>query len=330
MPGMATEKQPTPTSPRRGLVIGLVATVILAGVAVTVLALILLGRGPATASDDANQTPTAQATASGSEPSPEPTASLSAEPTAEPTPPPLASDTIATVTVNELNLREEPRSGAKSLGHLSAGARVFVIKGPEWSDGFGWYQVARVDGPFAPSTCSDGCEGAPIGWVAGTSDQQDAWLEPKEVACPADPKLDAIGAMEPLERVACYGNQTLVLKGVVWTPCCGYVGPYIFEPAWLAYPSTSAYLGKGTLPLRFDPADSLAPPEYADIVRVTGHFDDAAAASCTIKVDQQMLDLNGEFVVDPPETMFPPINCRTQFVVESIEVLGNTGERCEC
>ena len=140
---MTTEKQSTAASQRRGLIIGLVVTVILAGVAVTVLALILLGRAPAATGDNASPSPTTHASASASEPPPEPAASASAEPTSEPTPPPLTPDSMALVTVNDLNLREEPAAGAKSVGHLTAGTSVFVVQGPKPADGFGWYQIAQ-------------------------------------------------------------------------------------------------------------------------------------------------------------------------------------------
>ena len=147
--GMTAEQRPPATSPNRGLVIGLVTTVILAGVAVTVLALILIGRESATAGDDGSPTPTVNASGSGSETSAVPTGSVSAEPTAAATPPPLAPDSIALVTVNDLNMREDPAAGAKSLGHLTAGTRVFVVQGPNQADGLGWYQIAQECRPHS-------------------------------------------------------------------------------------------------------------------------------------------------------------------------------------
>ena len=251
---MTTEQQPPATSPRRGFVIGLVATVILAGAAVTVLAVILLGRSPATAGDDASPTPTTQATASSGEPSSEPTASVSAGETAKPTPPPLAPDSIAVVTVNDLNLREEPAAGAKSLGHLTAGTRVFVVQGPNQADGLGWYQVAKNAATLV-SLCIATRGGRPhrLGSrkqrVAATSGSR-----PAPIQCAADPDLDALLALDRLEALACYGDQALTLKGVVKTPCCGYVGAFIYEPAWLSSPTGPACWDGWRHELRLRPA----------------------------------------------------------------------------
>jgi hypothetical protein len=322
---MTTEPQPTANSPRRGLVITLVATVILAGAAVTVLAIILLGRSPATAGDDASPTPTTQAMASSGELSSEPTASVSAGETAQPTPPPLAPDSIALVTVNDLNLREEPAAGAKSLGHLTAGTRVFVVQGPNPADGLGWYQIAQECRPHS-SLCIAREGVGRIGWAAGSSSSGDQWLAPAPIQCAANPDLAALLALDRLQVLACYGDQTVRLRGPVTTPCCG-ASALVYEPNWLAWPTASAYLGNFDLPLRFNPADGLARPEYADIVRVTGHFDDPAAATCTITVDPSA---DPSVVVEPEDLAFAPMGCRMEFVVDSIKVIGNTGEKCGC
>jgi hypothetical protein len=82
--------------------------------------------------------------------------------------------------------------------------------------------------------------------------------------------------------------------------------------------------------LRFDPAAGLAIPKYADIVRVAGHMDDAAAHTCTVKIDESALLTDPTLAVDSEELAYAPVGCRTEFVVESIEILGNTGEKCEC
>jgi hypothetical protein len=329
---MTTEQQSRANSPRRGLVIGLVATVILAGAAVTVLAVILLGRSPATAGDDASPTPTTIASASGGEASAVSTASVTAAATAEPTPQPLAPDTMALVMVNDLNMREEPASGAKSLGHLTAGTRVFVVQGPNQADGLGWYEIAQECRPHS-SLCISREGAGRIGWAAGSSSSGDQWLAPAPIECAAHPDLDALLAIDRLEVLACYGNQTLRLQGVIWRPCCGYVGAISYEPSWLSWPggppvlTTGGELSSRGIVLRIKPPDTLDHVKYADIVRVTGHFDDPAAETCTITVDPSA---DPSVVIDPKDLAYAPMGCRMEFVVDSIKVDGNTGQKCEC
>jgi hypothetical protein len=326
---MTTDRRPT-VVPRRILVAALVVIVVVAGIAAGALVMTVLSspvRPPA--GTDVSPTPTASPMQATSQATPLATAEPTSEPTRQ-----LQPDTIALVTVDELNLREEPSSSAKSLGHLSAGAQVFVLEGPKGADGYGWYRVVTVDSPDAsecPATCPK-----PVGWVAGMTETQDPWLVPTELTCPPDPKLDVFALLAAFERLACYGDQRLTLKGVVWQPCCGYVGAVIYEPSWLSWPSSSAYLSwseplrHGGLMLRFDPRAELTVPEYADIVRVTGHLDDPAAHGCTVKVDESALRDDPTLAVDSGELAYAPIGCRTEFVVDSIEILGNTGEKCGC
>jgi hypothetical protein len=308
-------------SPSRGIAV----VVLLAAVAVALLAMILMGGALApSAGVDASSTPSAHETVSSGGPTPEPSSSVM--PTATPEPPaPLQPDTVAYVTVNDLILRDAPSSGGMSLGHLLQGGGVFVLEGPEQTDGFGWYQVAIVDDwRFTPSSCSDGCADAQIGWVAGISDRQEAWLAPSDLECPADPKREAVAALDPIVRLACYSGQSLTLKGVVKSPCCRYVGALTYTPRWIAWPTNRTYLETFALALRFDPRDGLAVPERGDVIRVTGHFDDPAAENCTITIDESALANDPSLTVDPQLLAYAPLACRQQFVVDSIKVLGGT------
>jgi hypothetical protein len=332
---MTSERRPR-FIPRRVIVAALVITNVLAAIAVVVVAMkVFGGLGGESAGLDASGTPTASATAV------QPTPSASTEPSPEPTPQPGRPDTIALVTVNELNLRAEPAASAKSFGHLSVGDRVFILQGPEPAGGYGWFQVAIVDqttvAGTVDATCGDTCLTARVGWVAGITDRQEAWLVPAQLTCPPDPDLDTFAGLEPFERLACYGDRTLTLNGVVWQPCCGWVGPFLYEPDWLSWPSYGVYLQpvgealhSGGFGIRLNPAAGLAFPAYADIIRVTGHMDDPAADGCTIKVDEGALLSDPTVAVDPEDLAYAPIGCRTEFVVESMEVLGNTGETCGC
>jgi Bacterial SH3 domain len=325
---MTTERQPTVVR-RRVVLALLVVTVVLAGVAVGLLASMLLGASsgpPATRPMSSKPTGSLMQTASPS------AASVSATPTAEPTGQPLEPDTIALVTVNQLNLREEPTTSATSLGHLSTGDRVFVLEGPTQADGYGWYRVASLDELDRSSECTLGCP-PPLGWAAVISGPQDSWLMPAGLACPLVPKRDDFAQLAPLERLACYGHQTMTLEGVVWEPCCWWT-PYLYEPSWLQGLGSGRFLSAGDplrgggLALRFDPSAGLPVPEYADIVRVTGHLDDSAAPTCTVKVDESQADPT--IAMDPAYPAYAPIGCRTEFVVDSIDIEGNTGETCGC
>jgi hypothetical protein len=318
----------------------LVITDVLAAIAVVVVAMnVFGGSGGQSAGFEASASATASSTASST--AVQPTPSVTTEPSPEPTPQPGGPDTIAQVTVNELNLRAEPATSAKSFGHLSVGDRVFVLQGPEQAEGYGWYRVAIVDAAMfagtVEATCADKCLAARVGWVAGITDRQEAWLVPAQLTCPPDPGLVTFAELEPLERLACYGDRTLTLEGVVWQPCCGWVGPFLYEPDWLSWPSYGVYLQpvgealhSGGMGIRLDTSAGFKWPAYADIIRVTGHVDDPAASSCTIKVEEWAAQQDPNLAVDPEQLAYAPIGCRTEFVVDSMEVLGNTGETCGC
>jgi hypothetical protein len=247
----------------------------------------------------------------------------------------LVPDTFAQVEVNELNIRDEPKVGAESVGQLFSGARVFILEGPRAGEGYGWYRVVVAQGPYTPRVCEGyGCnQRQDIGWVAGVSQDRDAWLSALDLGCPLEPSLQELTALTDMEHLACYGDQRLVLEGTVTTPCCGYVGVYRYVPDWLSNPTSFFFFHDHYLGLRFDPAAGLPEPERGDVVRVTGHFDDPAAASCTVEIDYDALgtDENGQpFEVDLPDTEGAPFSCRMQFVVDAIEVTGteDLGDCC--
>jgi hypothetical protein len=312
--------------PSRLVVFGLIGTVIVAAVIVTVLALVVLGREGNVAADAASPTPTDIPAPSALQSSHTQAPSPSAAVTPEPTIAALTADAMASVTVNELNLRMEPAAGAKSVGHFSAGARVFVLQGPKEADGYAWYQVAPADDRFVAAACEGWC-GHAIGWVAGAGADGERWLDPANLDCIKHPSLDEL-PQDGLQRLACYGSRTLAFEGVVRQPCCGYVGAYVFTPDWLANPTPHTYFDDPFLGLRFRPGHDWPELEYADIVRVSGHFDDRAAMGCGVEVAD--IAENELDEVDPMTAAYEPLACRQEFVVESIEVIGNTGEKCGC
>lgn len=317
-----------PPSRQRLVMVLAIAVALVVGVVLGAGAMLLRGAPASVAGTSGTPIPTSSPASNATTPTATesaPTASASAS--QAPALVALAPDTFAQVDVNELNLREEPNVGAESVGQLFSGARVFVLEGPRAGEGYSWYRVVVAQGPYTPRVCEGyGCnQRQDIGWVAGVSQNLDAWLTALDLGCPSEPSLQELTALTEMEQLACYGDQQLVLEGTVTHPCCGYVGPYRYEPTWLAYPSPSVFFHDHYLGLRFNPDAGLPQPERGDVVRVTGHFDDPAAASCTVEIDQEAAgyDENGEPIeVEPPDTEGLPFSCRMQFVVDAIEVIG--------
>jgi Bacterial SH3 domain len=105
--------------------------------------------------------PATQASTAPSDPSPDPT--VSPEPTPEPTPagPPaqVAVASWATVTLDEIDVRDAPDASEASVYRLVRGAIVHVAEGPTAVDGENWYRVVSLGG--ATGWASSGPEAAP-------------------------------------------------------------------------------------------------------------------------------------------------------------------------
>jgi hypothetical protein len=154
--------------------------------------------------------------------------------------------------------------------------------------------------------------------VASGDETEDfvALLDPR---CPSRPvALVTVEAMVPWEHLACFGAEQLSLEGTLG--CGGCSGSYTgtFEPSWLAFPFTGAFLSVdanariGPLALRFAPGGP-QPPPHGSIVRVAAHFDDAAARGCTVSPGEPPT---------PIDTRTAELYCREQLVVEILEVIG--------
>jgi hypothetical protein len=256
-------------------------------------------------------------------PSPEPStspASAEASPSAslEPTPEPNAiipNRAIAEVTQGSADIYAQPGDASAVKFNVDTGRRVFVIGEPQAVGDERWYRVGIVyeDG------CGEGdtCEG--IGWVA-TPVSGESSVQEVEIKCPDSPMTDEeLGALEPLERLHCYGRDEIAVTGIVDTPCCGYVGPYLFRPVWLAHPDAPAFLhagGFGGFGFRHDPAIELEVPERGDVVRVTGHFEDPAAVTCRQRINPDFTD----DPVEPVDQAMAVLTCRSTFVWSDYEV----------
>ena len=235
----------------------------------------------------------------------------------------LANRSIAVVGVDQLNVRASGSSSADVLGQLRAGARVFVVGAPTVSGDMNWYRVAVVSGSYSGE--DDDCWSCvgEIGWVASPI-TGDPWLEAVDIGCPASPMTaQDLSRLLPLERLHCYGDDDIVVTGTINTPCCGYVGAIVFEPAWLAVPGSPAFFLETTSELWFrsDPATSVQSPGRGDVIRATGHLDDPAAESCRQSIDPQFADDEMQLGFLAPVAA-AVLTCRTQLVISSYEVLG--------
>ncbi|HEX7473007.1 MAG TPA: hypothetical protein VF323_07975 [Candidatus Limnocylindrales bacterium] len=105
------------------------------------------------------------------------------------------------------------------------------------------------------------------------------------------PDLAAIVALDPRTRLNCFGRSALTFVATISKPIldCG-VGPRI-APAWfclpgvfLAVPNAGPDGFMPPLDVYWNPASGLTAARFAAgrTVRITGHFDDPAAATCHV------------------------------------------------
>ena len=232
------------------------------------------------------------------------------------------------VLVDGLRMREAPSTEADLVEDLPLDAVLAVgfvhfrdDWGPVLAGGFEWYPVTRLGDLTDLPPLSDGpvsqVDGG-SGWVAAGDETEDfvALLDPR---CPVRPvDLRTLEAMLPWEHLACFGTEQVALEGTFGCNGCSGVYAGTFEPSWLAFPFTNAFLSVtdggsiGPFAMRFPPGWPAQPTPGA-IVRVTGHFDDPAARGCTVSPG------------DPPtpiDAHTAELYCREQFVVEILEVIG--------
>jgi hypothetical protein len=226
----------------------------------------------------------------------------SASPT-EPASDDLAIDSLLAVIVTDLVVRSDPGVDPPSAvlaDRLGAADRAFVVDGPVAASGYDWYLVAPLDR-------GDGTRG-PFGWIARGSREGEAWVRSIEPPCPTTVDLAGVLELQPLDRLACFGDDSLTLTAPS-VSCGAGGGPWTWDPAWLMELGGCALAidatGEGLL-MRVPPgvtgSDGSAP------ATVSGHFDDPAAAGCTVTTGDPAYP-----VPSPDEAV---VMCRTQFVVE--------------
>lgn len=218
----------------------------------------------------------------------------------------LGVDSIIEVMVSELVVRSapgvDPATSAMLDERLGTGDRAFVVRGPADASGYEWYLVA-------PLTRSDGTAG-PFGWVAAAGRDGDPWVRASAPACPSDPDLASVLALQPLERLACFGDASMTLEASHGA-CGAGGGPWVWEPGWLMVIGGCALAldddADPALLMRVPPGVSAPTGGPPTVVR--GHFDDPAAATCTVTTTDP--------TTPPPGPDEAVVLCRAQFVVEN-------------
>ncbi len=272
--------------------------------------LVLAACGPATP-EGASEPASPSGAAGSPSASADPTAVVSASPAASSTPAPtdaatgLAIDSLVEILVSDLVVRSHPTIDPPSTilaARLRASDRALVVDGPVEASGYEWYLVAPLDR-------ADGSRGA-FGWIARASREGDAWVRPASASCPDPVNLSAVLDLQPLERLACFGGDTLTLEAPV-VSCGAGGGPWTFDPPWLVAVGGCGLAldasGENVLLVRVPPGGSDPGPGP---VTVTGHFDDPAAAGCTATSADPTA-----FPAPSPEEAV--VLCRSQFVLGS-------------
>jgi hypothetical protein len=232
------------------------------------------------------------------------------------------------VLVDRLNVRARPTVDANAVGVVERGDFLLIDgEGPFFQDGYTWYHAVFL-GPAGepPSAGVDLRESDGIGgWIA-TSKGTTKYVKALGPRCPDAIDVANMRWMLGSEQLACFGSNTIELTGTFGCGGCGGARLGIFEPAWLAYPANYNYLATypirdevGSFAVRFAPGGPEAPAN-GSVIRIRGHFDDPAAATCAISMVDP-LHPNGETLVPIPSDA-AHLYCAQQFVVETFEILG--------
>lgn len=269
--------------------------------AVVLLALALVACGGTPATPDASSPATPSPTGATEEPTAPPSVSPTTAASATPGPSPaFAHDSLVEVIVTDLIVRTapgvDPATSSILPDGLTSADRAFIADGPVSASGYDWYLAAPLDRP-------DGSRG-PFGWIAAASREGDPWIREVAPPCPATIDLAAVLGLQPLERLACFGDEPLTLNAAS-IGCGAGGGPWTWDPGWLVMVGgcgLSPDAGGGDVLLyRVRPGDSEPSPGP-----VLGHFDDAAAAGCSATT--------ADPAIPAPSREEAVVICRTQFV----------------
>jgi hypothetical protein len=144
--------------------------------------------------------------------------------------------------------------------------------------------------------------------------------------CPDTVDFENVSAMLPAERVACFGDQTIEVKGTFFCAGCVDKLPGRYKPAWLAASAVNMMWRVGEdspfgLGLRFRPSESERPAGGA-IIRVRGHFRDDVATECSMATFYPWYSMYDDPAIHAVGPTIARQLCRQEFVVESYEEIG--------
>ncbi len=251
-----------------------------------------------------------------SSPSPTASSSPSATPPAVVAPDNLLPPYSVASVLEELELREGPGVGGPVLTTIAAGQVVWIQGsgefGPVTTGGVTYYPAS-----FALNYAGwpAGVDGGFQGWVPTERDGVPL-VELAPVVCPVDaPRPGVLAGMTAWARLTCYGRGEVVLEGS-WVNGSGGIWPWDGEPAWLVPPDVERAISGADGQFSFVLAPNVVVPAGLEAVggrvRITGHFDDPAAATCVIRA--------GEPIVEQPAGSVH-LFCRERFVATSLELL---------
>ena len=282
----------------------------------------------ASAAPNASRPPVSQPPGPSTPPTPAPT--IPASPPAPSGPSGITPDSYARVVTSDLRVRSRPEVSADSKvlePLLQDGVELLVVEGPIRASGYEWFQVQAIV-PFE-------ADGYPFGWVAAAGKDGERWLEPAEEPCPPTPTgVEALAALNETEQhyfeITCFSRVPITFQARLGSPeaNCGIEVPWGTDPVWFDRCNAAGeYLvpvedpgGEPVLFPAFLPGidlssapDPATAPETWPIVTVTGQFDHEAARTCRSRQNY------AEEGVDPPDPGLVVLDCRTQFVVTSLE-----------
>ena len=206
---------------------------------------------------------------------------------------PFAPDTLAEVVSGRLRIRSAPRVADDSIKHeplLDVGDRLVILDGPVVASDYEWYEVmAWRPGNLYASW--------PVGWVARGDHDGAPWIAASVDACPAGTiTMQVVAALQPQERVACFGDRPLSLRAYVVgspdrAPCTAEPNIACIDgPAWLTEhggwsASADTLLETPSIGgprLAFDPAGPVPASALPGqgMVDLEGAFDHPAAGDC--------------------------------------------------
>lgn len=277
--------------------------------------------GPSTTSTPAVLSPTPNTTTGpGPEVTRTPTPGQPSPTPAEPTPLPpcqgeataatFEPDSIACVVQDQLRRRSMPSTADGSLKFeplLETGERLFIMDGPTSGSGYTWYLVKTFHRAWGSEA---------DGWVAAGAKDGTPWLATTTVPCPADPTLETLAWMEPLQRLHCYHAREFTFTATVEAgPMCGD-GTGLTSPAWMATCRSVFSWGEpkslilALPPDIIDAAGNVEPDEPFQAT-FTAHMDDPAAQTCVFEGFEDT-----DFELLNPGVI---LKCRWMFVATSFE-----------